>query len=371
MKIGLRLISAGIVTGLLLGLPLIGVRVQGQPLSQYTEFPPLTRYVEHAGFSRPIFALFALVTLALLIPLLIWFAGAIRRRPLRPPAAPFPLWGWAGIALLLGGWILAWTRFPWAAAIQPFTFSPPWFGYILVVQALTFRRNGTCRLTSQPARFLLLFPVSAAFWWYFEYLNRFVQNWYYVGIGDLSPTGYFWLATLAFSTVLPAVLGTYDLLTAWLGLAAAPPRPPRRIPRWFPVGLLALSAAGLAGLAVWPNLLFPLLWLAPLLLLSAARLLAGRPPLDPEPGETLWPRIARLAAAALICGFFWEMWNYYSLARWVYAVPYVDRFQLFEMPLLGYAGYLPFGIECALIGDLVSRRFNGTARHSNRQGTTQ
>jgi hypothetical protein len=31
----------------------------------------------------------------------------------------------------------------------------------------------------------------------------------------------------------------------------------------------------------------------------------------------------------------------------------VDRFHLFEMPLLGYAGYLPFGWLCALIGDEV------------------
>lgn len=254
---------------------------------------------------------------------------------------------------MLGGWVLIWTRFSWAARVQPFTFSLPWFGYILVVQAWTFRHCGSCRLTAQPGAFLLLFPVSAAFWWYFEYLNRFVQNWYYVGIGDLSATGYFWLATLAFSTVLPAVLGTYDLLTAWLGLTPSEPRSTRRFPRWIPFVLLAVSAAGLTFLAVWPDLLFPLLWLAPLLLLSAARLLAGRPPLDTEPGEHLWPRIARLAAAALICGFFWEMWNYYSLARWIYAVPYVNRFHLFEMPILGYAGYLPFGIECALIGDLV------------------
>jgi hypothetical protein len=33
----------------------------------------------------------------------------------------------------------------------------------------------------------------------------------------------------------------------------------------------------------------------------------------------------------------------------------VQRFQIFEMPLLGYAGYLPFGIECCLVMDLVAR----------------
>jgi hypothetical protein len=47
------------------------------------------------------------------------------------------------------------------------------------------------------------------------------------------------------------------------------------------------------------------------------------------------------------------MWNTGSLARWEYSIPYVDRFRLFEMPALGYAGYLPFGIECAAIAALV------------------
>ena len=66
-----------------------------------------------------------------------------------------------------------------------------------------------------------------------------------------------------------------------------------------------------------------------------------------------WQKIVRLALAALICGFFWEMWNFHSLAKWIYAVPFVNEYHLFEMPLLGYAGYLPFGLECAVVGEMV------------------
>ena len=54
--------------------------------------------------------------------------------------------------------------------------------------------------------------------------------------------------------------------------------------------------------------------------------------------------------ATLICGFFWEMWNFYSLVKRQYKIPFVNRFKLFEMPILGYGGYLPFGLVCALIG---------------------
>jgi len=106
-------------------------------------------------------------------------------------------------------------------------------------------------------------------------------------------------------------------------------------------------ATGLAGLGLWPDLLFPLLWVSPLLLLTALQALRGRPTIFDPIAAGRWRRLYLLAAAALICGFFWEMWNYGSLAKWVYAVPFVHRFLLFEMPLLGYAGYLPFGLECA------------------------
>jgi hypothetical protein len=50
------------------------------------------------------------------------------------------------------------------------------------------------------------------------------------------------------------------------------------------------------------------------------------------------------------------MWNYYSYAKWIYTIPYVQRFEIFEMPLLGYAGYLPFGLACAVIAGMIDRR---------------
>ena len=50
--------------------------------------------------------------------------------------------------------------------------------------------------------------------------------------------------------------------------------------------------------------------------------------------------------AALCDGFFWEMWNWRALPHWYYTVPIVNNLpHLFAMPLPGYIGYLPFGIE--------------------------
>lgn len=347
---------------LLAAMPLVGVAITGQSLRLHTEFPPRTLHVQHAGFSWTAFA-----ALALLIGLMVGpFALRLwRDRRMSPPArtlaasAPrsFPGWGWAGLALGAAAWALAWTRLAWFAPWQPFTFSPLWIAYILVVNALTFRRSGRCMMLNRPRHFLALFPVSAAFWWFFEYLNRFVQNWHYVGIGDLTSGEYILFATLPFATVLPAVLGTRELLDTYPGLTAgldgvAPLRPRR--PRLVAGIVLALACAGLAGLAVWPDLLFPMVWLAPLLLIVSVRVLHGEPAFAGLGGGG-WSAVVRLALAALICGFFWEMWNFGSQAKWIYLVPYVDRFHLFEMPLLGYAGYLPFGLECAA----VARMFLG------------
>jgi hypothetical protein len=52
-----------------------------------------------------------------------------------------------------------------------------------------------------------------------------------------------------------------------------------------------------------------------------------------------------LFLATLICGFFWEMWNSNAMPKWRYEIEYAEQAHLFEMPALGYGGYLPFSLE--------------------------
>ena len=52
-----------------------------------------------------------------------------------------------------------------------------------------------------------------------------------------------------------------------------------------------------------------------------------------------------LMIGTLICGFFWEFWNYWTPAKWYYDVPILGFFTIFEMPILGYLGYFPFAFE--------------------------
>ncbi len=210
-------------------------------------------------------------------------------------------------------------------------------------------------LTGRPVYFFRLFIISAIFWWFFEYLNRFVQNWYYTG-AEYSPLTYFLLATLSFSTVLPAVLSMQALLRTFPSLESrfGQMKPmPLKHPTVIAVFCLLFAGAGLSTIGVLPDLLFPLLWISPLLIIASLQQIFGKPTIFNSWATGDWRHPLSAAMAALICGFFWEMWNVYSLAKWTYSVPLVHRFQIFEMPILGYAGYLPFGLECAVVGSLL------------------
>jgi hypothetical protein len=247
------------------------------------------------------------------------------------------------------------------AALQPHTFTPLWLAYIAVVNALCVRRTGRSLLTCRPLFLLALFPASALFWWFFEYLNRFVQNWYYVA-ERFGPWEYFWYATLPFATVLPAVLSTQEFIRSFAGFRRAfgrvTPLSGFNHPAWPPAALAAASA-GLAAIGVWPGIFYPLVWVAPLLIIVALRSLRHEPHPLQDLARPDWTGPASAALAALVCGFFWEMWNFYSLAKWKYRIPFVQCFEIFEMPLLGYAGYLPFGLECMVIADLLENLAKG------------
>lgn len=354
-----NLIRRGLIILSLIGLPLLGIVIGGMDVPAYLEFPPLTRYVKHALFSWWAFAIFGAIDLLMVIGMGIVAGKAIQKHRRKPNPkqvrTTFPAWGWMGAAVMIAGWLMAWTRFAWFEPLQAHTFCIPWIGYILLANALSVRRSGHSLLTDKPS-FWLLWPSSALFWWFFEYLNRFVQNWYYVGVDTFSPLEYAIHASLAFATVLPAVLSTLHLLLTFsalnAGLRSLSPVTFMEDKRAAAL-ILFIAGGGLTFMGRYPDYLYPLVWGAPLLVITSFQTLWGKPTIFSDLKDGDWRLICTGALAALICGFFWELWNYKSLARWEYAIPFVDRFHIFAMPVLGYGGYLPFGLECLLIGQMV------------------
>jgi hypothetical protein len=246
--------------------------------------------------------------------------------------------GWVGLALLIVFWGVNWEmegmRTHWA-------FFPLWLGYCLVVDAVVFQRTGTSLWVRGRARYVKLFIVSAPAWWLFEVLNWRTGNWFYQGRDQVSDVTYVLLGSLSFSTVIPAVFGSAELVRSFRVA---------RFGRAFEMDRLGLLF-GLSGLAMFalllasPRYFFPFLWISLFLVIDSINDRCGYRSLLREASSGDWRGGVSLAAGALVCGFFWELWNYYSYPRWVYDVPFVDFWKVFEMPLLGYGGYLPFGLE--------------------------
>ena len=263
----------------------------------------------------------------------------------------------AGLALVAIAWPLAWFG---PAPYSEHTFFPLWLGYILTVDGLALRRSGTSLLTRDRRKFLLLFAASIPLWWLFEFANRFLGNWRYIHARDYSTPVYVALASLSFSTVMPAIFVTAELWRT-VGPLAGPIRWVRIAPSR--PGLLAIATGGLAmfiGSLVWPDVLFPLVWIGLFLTLDVVNALTGANSIAAQVAERRWDTVLVLFAAGITCGFFWEMWNSRSLPKWVYDVPHVGWLPIFEMPLLGYGGYLPFALEVYaayhLLHTLVFRR---------------
>ena len=371
-----RLLHYLILAGILLGAPAFFAWVGGydEIWEGVKSFPPRTEdwgfhpeklWNHRCPFSWPWFIGMFFFTFLCLRPLVRRCLRAAFRTPKTSRASLvtrhsslFPWWGWLGIIILVSGWILSWNwHFRWFPPLSErlqvqLSYAPLWAGFILIMNALCVKRSGHSPMTDHPWAYLATFPASSLFWWFFEYLNRYVWNWYYLGIADLSPFEYTLYATICFASVLPGVCAVAAFLHTFRPFSDEHYADMGRVNLrgWRAVCVLTFVALlGLTGIVFFPRYAYPLLWLSPLMVFLLVQVALKEPCALDCLAVGNWAVVLRFSLAALICGFCWETWNYYALAKWVYAVPFVHRFQIWEMPLMGFAGYLPFGLECAAV----------------------
>ena len=268
--------------------------------------------------------------------------------------------GAAGIALVAVAWPASWLQL---GLLGEYSFFPLWLGYVLIVDGLVQARKRTSPLVRNPVTFGGMFLASVPLWWTFEGINYFTQNWHYVGAQDYSALEYTLIASWHFSIVVPAVLETAELLGSF-DLIGRFQRGPRL--RVTDTGLAALVALGMLSLGatlLWPQYVFPAAWICLFLVLDPINCRTGRPSILGSLRYGDWRPVVALGVGALICGWFWEMWNYWAFPKWEYTLTLVDFARVFEMPALGYAGYLPFGLEVYafyhFLGGLFSLRLKG------------
>jgi hypothetical protein len=273
----------------------------------------------------------------------------------------FPAWGWFGVALIAAAWPLNWAL---DGLRTHLLFFPLWLGYCLVVDGVVLKRSGSSLIARSPVRYAVLFVVSAPAWWLFEAFNLRTENWIYRGREHFTDLQYFLAASLNFSTVIPAVFGTAELVSTFGWVRRLPPGPCIEPKRPVLAGLAVAGAAMLGLLLAWPRYFYPFVWGSVYCLLAPLNHVTGRRTLLGYTARRDWRPVVSLCLGGLICGFFWEMWNCRSYPKWVYRVPFVDRFHLFEMPLAGYIGYLPFSLELFALYHLMqgfARKGRGAA----------
>lgn len=268
--------------------------------------------------------------------------------------ASFPLHGWLGLGLILIFWTLNWAltgpRTHWA-------FFPLWLGYCLAIDGLVFRRTGTSLFTRSWRKYIGLFLVSAPAWWIFELLNIRLQNWIYLGVEGFSSLQYVFWTVWSFSTVIPAVFGSAELFASFDFLKRLPPGPvigtdKRTTLRFFIAGWIMFAL-----MLIYPKIFFPFMWLSIYFILEPINVWLGYRSLATWTQHGNWRPVVALWLGVLLTAFFWEMWNYLAYPKWIYHIPWGNWMHIFEMPLLGYGGYLPFALELYALYHIVAGFF--------------
>jgi len=261
-----------------------------------------------------------------------------------------PRYSVVGLLVILAGEALLFAGAQWLAQ----WFTPiMWTGYILFVDGVILSRKGTSLLSRYPTEFAILAVISIASWEVFEGYNVLLKNWRYANLPEntfVRFAGYAW----SFATISPGMFLTYELLDSLL-----PGRNPERSPRLGDGLFSTLVFFGLVCVVV--PLFRPSPYMTPLVWIGWAFFLD---PINQRLGERsflseLFTGKARstliMFLAGFICGALWEFWNYWAATKWEYSVPYLGHIKIFEMPVLGFLGFLPFAVESYAIYVFIRR----------------
>ncbi|MBT3265946.1 hypothetical protein HN371_02280 [Candidatus Poribacteria bacterium] len=265
----------------------------------------------------------------------------------------FPLHGIVGLCLLIG--TLACSIYdhynPGASSIahrvSNVTTALCWWGYLLFVDAWIARLKGGSLLTTRRSEFWVQVPLSIIVWIVFEIYNFHMRNWHYEGISVHRAARMFG-AMAAFATVLPGVLSTAEWLEA-VGFCRRLRAPVIQASSKAAYTCVFLGIFCLTFPLMMPReiakYLFALVWMGFVFLLDPLNHASGAPSLFGDLAKGQLQRSACLFAAGMLCGFWWESWNYLAATKWVYDAPFTPGISIFEMPLAGFIGFGPFAWE--------------------------
>lgn len=252
---------------------------------------------------------------------------------------------WYGLVGIL---LIVFTEINFFLKIQPFAkyyFIFIWLGYILTMDAVVYLLRKDSMLMNRRWQFFGLFFLSAIFWWIFEFMNIRVGNWTYnAGHGTGVFARPFW-KTICFSTVLPAFFETAEVIRSIHLFDKIKLKKKHRITKRFLHSIMALGVICFILPLAFPKYFYPLIWLTFFFILDPINYLHKQPSIIGHLKDRKLVIPLSLLVAGIVCGFFWEFWNYWAIGKWFYNIPFVGFFKIFELPILGYLGYFPFAFE--------------------------
>lgn len=269
---------------------------------------------------------------------------------------PFKIYGWVGLLIMLLAEVLLIKN----SAFVKSWFTPiMWTGYILFIDAFIYRVTGNSLISSRFKQFMFMLPYSVGCWLIFEAYNLHLQNWQYIGLPENIVEryfGYLW----AFATIFPGVLLTSELIDVFGVFNKLRVRTftfkKTTLYIVMTIGVLFLLVPILAPQEVAAYLFGPV-WIGFIFLIDPINYFVGAKSLFRELENGRLNKLFSLFLAGAICGFLWEFWNYWATAKWLYTLPFLNEPQIFEMPLFGFLGFLPFAVEIYIMWEFAARIF--------------
>lgn len=346
-----------------ISIPLLGslLHYHGHLPPGFFVFPP-TDATPKPGFNLTIFIVLLLacifITVLYIYPWIFGFKRPPAKTASAVPKVKFPVWFAAGLVIALIDAFLLWGHFASPRFMINLGYIPIIWGIVFMLDGIVYKRTGgQSILGNKPWQMFWIALCSAFAWGYFEYLGLFVGvNWYYPEAELLTTTEFYIYAFIGGAALVPFVFEVYMLLKTFKVFCNRYSYGPQiSISRITQIVILLIFITALFLISYFPFILYPLLWIGPVVIISILLDIGGIwTPFRPIVTAGNWTPLALIGLGNFISGFLCEAINYLSAEHnpfhtfipgyWKYSIPYVDTWHIFEMPLEGLYGYLPYGI---------------------------
>ena len=355
--------------GAMFALPYIGAYIHngdGFPklLFRYPARIPLHKL----GYNPYVFWIIAVIFLAVILlyifPQIFGFKKPAPAPVEKKNKVKLPIWFWTGSVIWSVSLFLLWGKFDSITWFLKFVDIALWWSFAMMIDGWVYVRSGGVSLIGTRPRELAGIAVASVLgWMVFEYFNFFVhRNWYYPISYQLPRAEFLCYSMIASTAVFPISFEFYSLFNTFGNFKNKYSQGFKIVlPNWLKLSVLGLCLVVMFLINFHPDKLFLAVWFAPLLIFAILldRMKIWTPFTEVKNGN--WSPLMLIALSWVAAGLCVECWNYFSAVHpvglpptsnntlyWRYSVPYVNVAHLFEMPILGYLGYLPYGVYAGI-----------------------